>query len=102
MSENKCYCFPEPEKICTEYRKISEDPYIAEKTCDTIKTWLGGKNLKSFSIVSVYAVTEYQKYVCTKSSKSICAASIISEDIHSKQIDTAIRKLAKPCPCENN
>lgn len=99
MSENRCYCFPRPEEICKVYSEQSEDKYLAEKTCRTVRFWLGGKNLSSFSSVPNRAVNDFQQYICTGSAVDTCIAVAMNADINHERISRALKKMAVPCAC---
>lgn len=99
MSSNKkCWCFPEKDIICKKYFDKSEDKYLAEKTCSTIKQWLGGRNLREYALIPHYAVYDFQQYIC-KDDNPACVPVMMNAEIHTNQVTEAIDKIATPCPC---
>lgn len=101
MSENRCFCFPRPEDICKVYSKQSEDKYLAEKTCRTVRFWLGGKTVKEFSSIPNHAVNDFQQYICAGSTVDACIAVAMNADNNHEQISKALKKMAIPCACAN-
>lgn len=88
QEKNDCVCFPK-EGLCEKYSQILGDPYLAEKTCKTLKDWLPENiNVSKFKEfgrdnIAYYAASDFTQYMCqTPQKQSACAMAQLSEEIH--------------------
>ena len=105
MSSKRCWSFPRSDSFCDIYREEmgSDNMYLSEKTCPIARKWLAGKKVYEFGLVPIYAVSDFEEYLCRDNPKSPnCIATKMNSDIYFNQITRTLENMAKECDCDND
>lgn len=100
QEKQSCFCFPETQKLLEEYHRHLTDRYLAEKTSKTITTWLNTSAKRSYDVVPIYAVSDFEDYVCKSGPKELCTAAKMNANMNYIKIKEVLDQIARPCPCD--
>ncbi len=104
-NKSRCYRFPMRESLRESYIEILSkqkgQPYLAEKTVQTITEWLGdGSFKKDFSLVPLYAMYDYHENATKNAAPVMVKMLNMNYDEDLKHIQDTLHSLSIPCDCE--
>lgn len=84
-----------PPGLVSEYLKILDNQYLAEKTAPTIEKWLpNGKTiyLESIELIAGYALYDYHEYIKKSGNEMMLRVTLTGQDDDYNEICKALRK----------